>query len=333
MTARGPATARPSAPTVLDILQARRRLSSWLAPMPLRPSRWLTTTASAPVYLKLESLNDTHSFKIRGALNALLCHRERHPDAAARPVVVTASAGNHGRAMASAAERLGLRVVVFTPATAPRTKRDAIRSHGATLHDAFGDYDQAERAARAFADTEGAAFISPYNHPDVIAGAGTVGLEIVEALPSVASVFVPLGGGGLASGVGLALAAAAPDAALVGVEAEASTPFTASLSAGAITAIDPKPTLADGLAGNLEPGTITFPLVARLAREVVTVSEPDLRQAIVGMASEEHLIVEGAAAAAVAAAARHAGRVGGPVVAIVTGANIDPDVLRDVLGP
>jgi threonine dehydratase len=285
------------------------------------------------VLLKLESLNLTHSFKIRGAFNALLALIEAHPDASARPQVVTASAGNHGRAMAYAAERLDIPLVVFTPATAPRAKTEAIRRHGATLHLA-PDYDAAEQQARAFAEAHGAAYISPYNHPDVIAGAGTIGLEIAEQCPDAGTVVIPIGGGGLASGVGLALRAAVPRARIVAVEADASTPFTTGLARGAITTIDAGPTLADGLAGNLEPGSMTFALVQQVVDEVVTVSEPALIGAMRRMAADEHLIVEGSSAVAVAAI--ESGRFGaadGPIVAIVTGANIDLDTFLTAVAP
>jgi threonine dehydratase len=318
-------------PTVSDVFAARARLRPWLAPTPLRESRWLSAVSGRRVHLKLESLNPTHSFKIRGAYNALLRLIETHPTPSTRPLVVTASAGNHGRAMACAAEALGVHVDVFTPATAPRTKRDAIRAHGATLHDDAPDYDAAEAAARRFATAHGGFYISPYNHPDVVAGAGTVALELVEAVPDVATVFVPLGGGGLASGVGVALRATAPQVRLVGVEATASTPFTTGLARGAITAIEPQPTLADGLAGNLEPGSITFALVQQHVAEVVTVSESAVHGAIRAMATEEHLIVEGAAAVAIAAAAGATDGPTGPAVALVTGANIDVEVLAGVL--
>jgi threonine dehydratase len=320
-------------PTALDVVRARLRLQPYLTPSPLRESLPLGATAGRRVLLKLESLNLTHSFKIRGAFNALLALIENHPDVAARPRVVTASAGNHGRAMAFAAEALGIALVVFTPKTAPKAKTDAIRRHGATLHLA-PDYDAAEQHARDFADEHGAAFISPYNHPDVIAGAGTIGLEIVEQCPDAGTVVVPLGGGGLASGIGLALRAAASYVRLVGVEADASTPFTTSLARGAITTIDAGPTLADGLAGNLEPGSITFPLVQQVVDEVVTVSERALTGAMRRMAADEHLIVEGSSAVAVAAI--EGGRVGtavGPVVAIVSGANIDLDTFLAAVGP
>ncbi|MCC7177273.1 MAG: pyridoxal-phosphate dependent enzyme [Acidobacteria bacterium] len=320
-------------PTVLDIFRARRRLRPWLQPTPVRESGWLSSRCDHRALLKLESLNLTSSFKIRGAFNALLHLVEAHRVPTARPMVVTASAGNHGRAMARAAAQLGLRVVVFTPANAPLAKRAAIRRDGAELHDEAPDYDAAERLAHAFAREAGGVFISPYNHPDVIAGAGTVGLEIVEACPDVATVVVPLGGGGLASGVGLAIRAAAPAARVVGVEAEASTPFTASLARGAITTIEPKETLADGLAGNLEAGTITFPLVQQVVDEVVTVSEDDLRAAMRALAAEEHLMVEGSAAVAVAALASGSlAAAVGPAVAIVSGANIDLATLVAAVG-
>jgi threonine dehydratase len=318
-------------PTVLDIYEAQRRLRRWLGATPLRKSAWLSASSGRPAWLKLESVNPTCSFKVRGAFNALLRLVADHPDAATRPTVVTASAGNHGRAVAFAAEQLGVRAVIFTPATAPRSKRHAIRHHGADLRDHAPTYDEAEHEARAYASADGGVFISPYNHPDVIAGAGTVALEVVEAVPELQAVFVPLGGGGLASGVGLALAAAAPRARVVGVEAAASTPFTASLARGAITAIDPGPTLADGLAGNLEAGSMTFPLVRQVVDEVVVVSEDALRAAMRAMVAEEHLIAEGAAAVAVAALAASKVAGEGPAVALVTGANVDVETLGEVL--
>jgi threonine dehydratase len=318
-------------PTVLDIFAARRRIAPYVQPTPLRRSDWLSAAAARPVHLKLESLNLTHSFKIRGAFNALVRLVEAHPDPSARPLIVTASAGNHGRAMACAAERLGTRVVIFTPGTAPRTKRDAIRRHGAELRDEAPTYDEAEARARAYASEHGGLFVSPYNNPDVIAGAGTIGLEVAEACPDVAVVLIPLGGGGLASGVGLALRAAAPLVRLIGVEAAASTPFTTGLARGAITPIEPGPTLADGLAGNLEPGSMTFSLVRHVVDEVVVVGEDDLRSALRGMAAEEHLIVEGAAAVAVAAVRARRDQAAGPAVALITGANIDVETLAEVL--
>jgi threonine dehydratase len=309
-------------PTVLDVYDARRRIGERLPQTPLLPSPWLSSIADGNVFLKIESVNLTNSFKIRGALNAAL--RLSEGIDSARPTIVTASAGNHGRALALAAEELGLTCVVFTPINAPETKKIAIRRHGAILHADCEDYDAAEQQARQFAEQEGGVYISPYNNRDVIAGAGTIGLEIVEAMPAVDVVVVPLGGGGLASGMGLAIKAAAPKATIVGVEVEASSPFTLSLEAGRITTITPRSSMADGLVGNLEPGSMTFELVKQVVDYVVTVSEDDLTRAMKGLAFEERLIVEGAGAAAVAAVV--AGKASAPgqrVVAMVTGANVD----------
>ena len=309
-------------PTVTDVYEARRRLAPRLQRTPLLPSPWLSATTGSNVVLKIESLNLTNSFKIRGALNAAL--RLSEGTESDVPAIVAASAGNHGRALALAAEQLRVPCVIFTPKTAPEAKQNAIRRHGATLHSDCEDYDEAERLAREFAAAKGATYISPYNHPDVIAGAGTIGLEIVDVMPSVDVIVVPIGGGGLASGIGLAITAAAPRATIVGVEVEASSPFTRSLDAGRIVEITPLPSLADGLVGNLEPGAMTFTLVKELVDTVVTISEDELARAMKGLGAEERLIVEGAGAAAVAAVM--AGKVpasGQQVVALVTGGNVD----------
>ncbi|MBY0492791.1 MAG: threonine/serine dehydratase [Cyanobacteria bacterium] len=309
-------------PTVLDVYEARRRLGERLPKTPLLPSPWLSSIADGSVFLKIESVNLTSSFKIRGALNAAL--RLSEGIDTPPPIIVTASAGNHGRAMALAAEELGLTCVVFTPINAPEAKKNAIRRHGAVLHADCADYDVAEQEAREFAEQEGGIYISPYNHEDVIAGAGTIGLEIIEAMPEFDVVVIPLGGGGLASGMGLAIKAAAPNVKIVGVEVEASSPFTLSLEAGRITTITPRPSLADGLVGNLEPGSMTFGLVQQVVDKVVTVSEDDLTRAMKGLATEERLIVEGAGAAAVAAILDGKASVPGQrIVAMVTGGNVD----------
>lgn len=309
-------------PTVLDVYQAQRRIGGRVPKTPLLPSPWLSSIADGNVFLKVESANLTSSFKIRGAFNAALRLSEG-VDSDAAPMV-TASAGNHGRALAMAAEQLGLSCVVFTPASAPDTKKNAIRRHGAILHADCQDYDAAEKQAKEFADAEGGVYISAYSHPDVIAGAGTIGLELIETMPQFDVVVVPLGGGGLASGVGLALKAAAPQATIVGVEVEASAPFTLSLEAGRITEITPRPSLADGLVGNLDPGSITFPLVKQVVDYVVTISEDELARAMKGLANEERLIVEGAGAASVAAImSGKASAPGQRVIAIVSGGNVD----------
>jgi len=319
-------------PTPLDIYAARRRLVPHLQPTPLIRSDWLSSRTGANVYLKVESVQLTNSFKIRGALNAALKITETDGSVGGCRKLVAASAGNHGRAMAIAAEILGMHATIFTPASAPDTKKSAIRRHGADLRDEAPDYDAAEREARRLAEREHSIYVSPYNHADVIAGAGTIALEILDALPAVDIVVAPVGGGGLISGLAIAMKAATPSIRFVGVEVDASTPFAVSLAAGVITTIRPRPSLADGLIGNLEPGAITFELVRRYVDSLVSVDETALEDAIRGLLAEEHLVAEGAGAAATAAVlARGAVKPGQRAVAILTGSNIDLDTLLRVV--
>ena len=313
---------------VADILAAGRRLALHLPPTPLVHSPWLSALASAEVRLKLESLQVTRSFKARGALNALTRLAALDP----RPVVVTASAGNHGRAVAWAAERLGLRAVVFTPATAPQAKLGPIRSHGAELRPIAADYEDAERMAMEFARTTGAAFVSPYSHQDVIAGGGTVALEIREAWPEVDTIVVAIGGGGLISGIARLAKATNPAIRVVGVEAAQSSAFTEARRAGRIVPITVGKTLADGLGGNVDPGTLTWDYIRDLVDEVVTVSELDLAEGLRGLVANDHLIAEGAGIAAVAAvAARRIAVDSARAAVVVSGANIDNSTLIEIL--
>jgi threonine dehydratase len=270
------------------------------------------------VFLKLETLQPTHSYKIRGATNAVLKLAATTRPAA--PSIVTASAGNHGRAMAHAAAAAGIPLTVYVPEHAPRTKIEAIRDAGAELR-LCRDYDDAERRAKAHGARGPGLFISPYAHPDVIAGAGTVALEILEDRGDVETIVAAIGGGGLISGISIALDGRAEAA---GAEVEASTPFTTGLKAGRIVPIDVGETLADGLSGNLDPDTPTFDIVRERVARIAVVSEADLREAVRGVAKHEKLIIEGAAAAAVAAVLSGTLDVRGRKVAIVlSGANID----------
>jgi threonine dehydratase len=221
---------------------------------------------------------------------------------------------------------------VYVPERAPRTKVDAIRQAGAELR-TCADYDSAERSAKAHAADGRALFVSPYSHPAVVAGAGTVGLEILEDDPSIETIVVPVGGGGLIGGVATAARGLTQGRAhVVGVEAEASTPFTQGLAAGRIVPVEVKPTLADGLAGNLDPDTITFDLVRTLVDRIAVVSEDAIRDAMRGLAIEEKLVTEGAGATAVAALLSGDLRLpSGRVAVVVSGGNVDPDTLKSVL--
>jgi len=316
--------------TLLEIFRARQRIAPHVRRTPLVHSAWLSDLDGARVSLKLESLQMSNSFKSRGAFNAVMARLER--SGASPKQLVTASAGNHGRALAAAAQTFQLPLVVFTPADAPQTKLAAIRRHGAELRAEGRDYDDAERRAMRYAEETGAEFISPYNDTDVIAGAATVALEIFEDASDTDVLVVPIGGGGLISGMGAATKAIAPAVDLVGVEAEASCAFQTSVRAGKLVEISPGPTLADGLGGNPDPETITFAMIQRCVDRIVTVSEPDLSAAIVGLIEKEHVVAEGAGAAATAAiVGRRVDVSGRRVVVVVSGANIDRKRLASLL--
>lgn len=316
--------------TLLDVLRARRRIAPYVRRTPLVRSSWLSDLSGADVSLKLESVQLSNSFKSRGAFNAVIARLERGTSALGR--IVTASAGNHGRALAAAAEVFGLPLTVFTPVDAPQAKLTAISRHGAELRAEGRDYDEAERLAKAFARDTGAAFISPYNDADVIAGAATVALEIFEDAAGTDALVVPIGGGGLISGMAAVAKSLSAACTVVGVEVEASCAFQTSVHAGKLVEIVPGPTLADGLGGNPDPETITFEPIQRLVDTIVTVSEPDLEAAVTGLVAAEHLVTEGAGAAATAAiVGRRVDLSGRRVAAIVSGANIDRERLAGLL--
>jgi threonine dehydratase len=313
-----------------DVRAAAVRIQDRVLRTPVRRSDWLSAASGADVHLKLEVVQPTSSYKIRGAFNAALRVRER-TGAGTPPRLVTASAGNHGRALAHAARALDLPLTVFIAANAPRAKVDAIRAAGAELRECV-DYDEAERQAKVHAAGGGGLYISPYSHPDVIAGAGTIALELLEDRPSIDTVIVPIGGGGLISGIAIAIKALSPSTRVVGVEVAASCPFTKSLAAGRLVTIDVAPSLADGLTGNLDPDTITLDLVRDLVDTIVTVDEPILHRALAGIVTHEHLVIEGAAAAGPAAILGGQIALAGSVVVILTGANIDAELMCSVLG-
>ena len=271
----------------------------------------------------------SNSFKARGAFNSVLARLERD---APPTQLVTASAGNHGRGLAAAAETFELPLVVFTPQDAPRAKLDAIRRHGADLRPIGRDYDDAERIAKAFAREHGAEFISPYSDADVIAGAATIALELFEDAPDIDTFVVPIGGGGLVSGIGTIVKAIDASRRVIGVELEVAHAFHASRGAGKLVEIDAGPSLADGLGGNPDPDTITWPIVQRVVDDIAIVGEDDLQRAIVGLVEHEHVIAEGAGAAAPAAVlAGTIASAGRNVAAIVTGANIDRERLSAII--
>lgn len=318
-----------SPPRLRAVYEARHRLAGRVRRTPLVHAPWLSQIANAEVHLKLESLQITGSFKLRGALNAVLALRSATSE---RLRVVTASAGNHGRALAYVADLLDVDVTVFTPRQAPHTKLDAIRRHRVELQAVGSDYEDAERQAKARARESGATYLSPYSHPRIIEGAATIGLEIFEELPDCTAILVPVGGGGLISGLASAAKAFSSDIETIGVEAKASTAFGTSLATGRISQVAVGPTIADGLAGNMDPDTITFDIVRQVVDRMVAVSEEALRAGIRSLIENEHLVAEGAGIAALAAVQDGVVDLRGrKAVVVVSGSNIDLTRLSEIV--
>lgn len=280
---------------------------------PLEHSPALSALTGCEVYLKCEHLQRTGSFKFRGASNKL---RLLDP-AARREGVIAASTGNHGQAVALAGGLLQVPVTVYAPASAAAVKLDAIRALGAELKLVDGGALEAELSAGEAARRAGLPFVSPYNDLDVVAGQGTVGMELAEQCPELDAVFVSVGGGGLISGIGAALRRLAPGAELVGCWPEAAATMHASLQAGRIVEVDEGDTLSDGTAGGVEPGAVTFELCQALIRHCALVSEAEIRAALRLLAQSERWMAEGAAGVALAGLLRQAPRYQGKKVAVV----------------
>ena len=282
-----------------DIYLARRRLQNYIQRTPLVPSPWLEQLAGGQVWLKLECLQLTGSFKIRGAGNCLssLAAGERERG------VVTASSGNHGRAVAYMAQQLGVRATICLSEQVPANKVEGIRSLGAQVVIAGASYDDAERQAALLAQEQGLVLVPAFDDPRTIAGQGTIGFELLEDLPQVETVVVPLSGGGLLGGIALALKSAAPRLRLVGVSMDRAPVMARSLQAGRPISLPEEPTLADALAGGINgaENRWTFHLVQRLVDDVVLVSEEQIAEAIAFLFHRHRLVVEGGGAVGVAA--------------------------------
>jgi len=297
---------------------AARRIAPYIRRTPLIHADGLSEATGRDVFLKLEILQRTRSFKRRGACNAVLALLEHH---ATLPPLVTASAGNHGVALSSIVREVGARLTIYVPKDAPRAKLDRLRGPGITIVADCADYDEAEARAIAAGRRGDGLFISPYSHSDVIAGAGTVAMEILEDLPRTGAIVVPTGGGGLLSGVAIGVD---HRTRVVGVEPEVNPAFTEALAAGRTTTISPGASLADGLLGNLEPDALTFHLVKERSVAVRTVPEAQVVAGVRTLFAAERLVSEGAGAIAVGALL--AGRLDAwpdPLVLLVTGSNID----------
>lgn len=325
-----PETTSPSTITAAAVEQAAQDLRPYLPPTPLQPSSAFTTKVGCPVHLKLETVQPIRSFKVRGALHKLL---RTHPEERATGVV-TASAGNHGQGVAYAARAFGVPATVFVPEGANPLKVEAIGRLGGTVVRHGRSYQDAYlEAVRAQAES-GATLVHAYDDPDVIAGQGTLAVELLAGLPDGAgfdTVVVPVGGGGLISGIALYCKARLPHVRVVGVEPTGADGLTRSLEAGAITTLDRVQTLADGLAASA-PGRLTFDLASRYVDTMLRVTDGELLRAIRLLFEWEHVLAEPAGAAAVAALLYHYRPAPGErIVAVVSGANVTHDVMLRAL--
>ncbi len=304
---------------------AAGRIASHIRHTPVEYSHVLSEVSGANVYLKMENLQATGSFKLRGATNALISL------GAEATGVVAASSGNHGMAVAHAARIAGLEALIFVPEAASASKVGAIEALGAEIRRVQGDPVLAEAAAREHAGEAGLPYLSPYNDPRIIAGQGTVGVELASDLDRIDVVFASLGGGGLISGMGGYLKATR-SARIVACSPVNSAVMHESMRAGRILDITSFPTLSDGTAGGVEPGAITFDLCREIVDESLTVTEDEIRVAMRLIIGRHHTLIEGAAAVAVAAFLQSSERwEGQEVVIILCGANVDLKVLRTIL--
>ncbi len=299
---------------------------------PLESSRYLAEILGVPkVYLKCENLQRTGAYKLRGAYNRL---RQLSPEERSRGVVA-ASAGNHSQGVAFAARELGIQATIFMPLGVALPKLQATRGYGAEVHLIGDNFDATLAAAREFVAESGAMFIAPFDHLSVILGQGTVALEMLEAAPDIETIVVPIGGGGLISGVAAAARLIAErdgrSIRIVGVQAENAASFGPSLEAGEPVTIQTSSTIADGIAV-ARPGDLTFQMVQRYVDEIVTVSDDDIARAIVMLLERTKLVVEPAGAAGVAALLMNRVQVSGPTATILSGGNIDPLLLQRVIG-
>jgi threonine dehydratase len=311
-----------------DIQEAQKAVTPFIKCTPLRRSAFLSELCEGDVYLKLENLQITGSFKVRGAFYKLL-HLTRKEK---KLGIITASAGNHGQAVAYAAQKLGLAAKIVVPETTPHVKIEGIRKYGAALV-LFGDsYDEAEKKAKDLARKDRCAYISPYDDELIISGHGTAGLEIIEALPDVDLVVVPVGGGGLISGVSIAVKSLKHEVEVVGVQSEASPVMYESLKTGRLVDAPKTKTIAEGLSGGIEKGSLTFEIAKTCIDKMLLVKEATIRRAVYLLWAHEKQVVEGSGAAAIAPMVESQITFKGrTVVCVITGGNIDDELFKAIV--
>jgi len=321
-----PSSQSAVAVNVQEIRDAGERLDGVIADIPVANARWLSELVGGPVYLIPENLQRAGSFKIRGAFNRLSKLTQEERDLG----VVAASAGNHAQGVALAARMLGIRATVFMPQGATIPKVEATKGYGAEVEFAGSSIDEALVEARAFSDRTGAILIHPFDHQDIVAGQGTLGLEILEKIPDVKTVVVCTGGGGLLAGVALAIKSLNPEVTVIGVQAEGAAAYPASLAVGSPQKLDNMSTMADGIAVGL-PGAIPFEIVKEHVDEIMTVSEDQLSSAALLLLERAKMVVEPAGAAATAAVMAWPKKFEAPVAVVLSGGNVDSLLLLRII--
>ncbi len=312
-----------------EVPAAAERIAGRVRTTPVERSRLLADGSGDRVWLKLENQQLTGSFKLRGATNKILFSLSDNERSRG---VVAASSGNHGAAVACAAAAAGCAALVFVPAGVASSKLAAIDSWGAEVREQGDDCVLAEMEARRHAADTDMTYISPYNDATVVAGQGTLGAELAKQLPELDAVFIAMGGGGLIAGTGGYLKAVRPELRVIACSPERSPVMHASLAAGRIVEMESRPTLSDGTAGGVEPGAITFELCREIVDESLLVGEAQIRDAVRLIVGRHHTLIEGAAGVAVAGYIANRDRFADREVAIVLcGANIDTQILRDIL--
>ena len=323
-------TTAPTIPTLEDIEKARETIAGVARVTPMETSQFLAEVLGSPVHLKCENLQRTGAYKLRGAYNRLSALTEEQRAAG----VVAASAGNHAQGVALAARELGIPATIFTPVGVALPKLQATRHYGAEVVLRGHSVEEALSAAKDFAAHTGAVFIPPFDHPAVIAGQGTVGLEIVDQVPDVDTVVVPIGGGGVISGIAIAVKGLAERLGrtirVIGVQAENAAAYPDSLDAGEPVTITTTPTIADGIAV-ARPGDMNFPIIRDLVDEIVTVSDDDVARALLVLLERAKLVVEAAGAVGVAAIMAGSVRDTGRTVVLLSGGNIDPLMMERII--
>lgn len=308
--------------------EAEKRIREFIRYTPLEFSFYLSKKTQSEVFLKLENIQITRSFKIRGAVNKILSLSE----AQRKKGILTASSGNHGAAVSYVSKKLGIKAALFLPSYVPKTKIESLKIYDPEIEIFGDDCLEAELKAKKEANKKGATYISPYNDLEIIAGQGTIGIELTEQLPEMDVVIVPVGGGGLVSGLAGYLKSKNPEIEIIGAQPENSPVMYESLKAGRILEMESKPTLSDGTAGGIEQGSITYDLCRDYVDRFVILSEHEIKQAIKLVIEKEHFLIEGAAALSVAALMKEKENfIHKKVVLIISGSKLSLEKLKQII--